>query len=175
VRNARSSAGAFALLFVVGLALALPGSRARAHAIPRLYASIGPAAAYDPLQGVGFLGGTLLLGLGVDPERDALLVRVELFAAVGRGDGVGGGAAILYRAVLSSSDSVLVTWALGLGALAFGDEDAGVTIGARGELSARLGDHVAFTVFVLTGPCVGELARIPWGLPIGAAIELGLP
>ena len=161
-------------LVVLSLAAAAP---ARAHPVPRLYASLSPAAAYDPLQAIGLVGAGVLVGLGDDPEHGSLIIRGDLYAAVGRVTSVGGGGGLLYRSVLWRTDSgILYTWAVGLAAVVFGTgEQLSATVGARGELSARVGDHVAFTFFVLTGPSAGPAARIPWGVPFGFALELGSP
>ncbi len=163
------------VLVLAGLAaLAAPAS---AHTVPRLYASLGPVAAYDPLQAIGLGGGGLMFGLGDDPESGSFIVRGELYAAFGRVSSVGGGGALLYRSVLHRTESgILYTWAVGLAAVVFGAGDQlSVTVGARGELSARIFDNVAITFFVLTGPSAGPAARIPWGVPFGLALELGAP
>jgi hypothetical protein len=120
-----------------------------------------------------------LLGLGVDPEHDAFIMRGDAFQAFARGGagGFGFGAAIMYRVVFESNHELVWTWAVGLGALMSinGDDVVWGTAGVRGELSARLWNTVAFTAFAVTGPAAGLGARLPWGTPIGLAIDVGLP
>jgi len=165
-----------------GIALFTLAPTAEAHSIPRLYAALAPSAAYDPLQVRALMGGAFLMGLGVDPERDALILRADFYAAYGkepRGQQplFGVGAAILYRKVLlRASDQVVWTWALGPGVIAAGNDDVGsATFGVRGELSVRIWGNLAFTAFALAGPTVGQDVRIPWGTPMGLAIDLGAP
>ncbi|CAN5535988.1 hypothetical protein BH09MYX1_BH09MYX1_41170 [soil metagenome] len=166
----------------VGSALVLGSlvmaSSAEAHAIPRFYASLGPSTAYDPWQARAYYGGGFTLGLGVDPERDAMFFRAELFDTVGRdGDHAPGSSiAALYRHVLLSDRMLLWTWALGGGTtIVDHGDDITVTVGARGEIGARFSGVVAFTAWVVAGPTAGHDARVPWGMPFGIAIDLGLP
>jgi hypothetical protein len=167
--------------FATALAFLALAPTAEAHSIPRLYAALAPSAAYDPLQARALFGGAFLMGLGVDPERDALILRVDLYAGYGREPRgqqplFGVGAAILYRQVLRASHDVVWTWALGPGVIAVGSDDVGAaTFGARAELSVRIWGNLAFTAFALSGPTVGTDVRIPWGTPMGLAIELGAP
>jgi hypothetical protein len=154
---------------------------AEAHSIPRLYGALAPSAVYDPLQGRAFVGGGLLLGLGVDPEVDALLLRIDVYASYGNGPralqplfGLDG--ALLYRKVWRKRDGVVWTWALGPAVIAAGGDNlGGGTFGVRGELGVRFYGVVGFTAFAIAGPTVGENVRIPWGAPMGLAIDLGLP
>lgn len=152
---------------------------AEAHSVPRLYASLAPAAAYDPVSGCALSGGGLMLGLGVDPEHDALIVRGDFFGAFVRGapTSFGFGSAILYRRVFRASEGVIWTWALGGGALVtLADPDlAWAVAGVRGELGVRFGTNVGISAFALAGPSAGRDVRIPWATPLGIMIEVGAP
>ena len=169
----------FAVLPVtVALVLGLEARRAEAHSVPRLYTALTPSALYDPLQGHALLGGGFLLGLGVDPEVDALLVRGDIFAGFSRGGGgatVGFGGALLYRRVVRQAGGWVWTWALGAGAVASGEDDVvNATFGARGELGVRWRGWLGVTAFAIVGPSLGR-GPIPVGTPLGLAIELGAP
>lgn len=161
-------------------AMALLAPRAaEAHAIPRLYTAFTPSVTYDPINGCMLGGVGFLLGLGVDPERDALLLRADLFGALTsmHGRGIGFGSAILYRWVFRSNRDIAWTWALGGGGLvAIDDPDAmWAVVGVRGELGVRLAGVAAFSVFALAGPAAGRDVRVPWATPIGLSVDLGLP
>lgn len=39
----------------------------------------------------------------------------------------------------------------------------------------RIWGSIGFTAFALSGPTVGTDVRIPWGTPMGLAIDLGAP
>ena len=164
-----------------GIAVLALAPDAEAHAIPRLYGALSPSAVYDPLQGRAFVGGGLLLGLGVDPEVDALLFRVDVYASYGNEPRAlqplfGFGGTLLYRKVWRKRDGIVWTWALGPAALAAAaDNVGGGTVGVRGELGVRFYGVMGFTAFAIAGPTVGDNIRIPWGAPMGLAIDLGLP
>jgi hypothetical protein len=167
-----------AVLVAVGVALA--PTTAHAHSVPRLYAAIGPTTAWDPVAAHVFVGGTVLLGFGVDPERDALLIRSDTFGVWSRqgAPGIATGASILYRIVLRDDRSGVWTLALGPGALGIlGRDDQALdwgVAGVRGELAVRFGS-VRLCAFALTGVTLGRDARLPVGGPVGIAIDLGAP
>lgn len=164
------------ILGVVGLT-SLAAS-AHAHPVPRLYTAIGPETAWDPLSSQVLVGGTILLGLGSDPERGSLLMRSDTLAAWS-GDGVtrvAMGVSILYRTVLRDEGRGVWSLALGPGELFVIDEKDLIwsTAGLRGELGVRFG-AVRFSAFALTGITLGRDVRVPWGGPFGLTIDLGVP
>lgn len=168
-----------AIALPLGACAVLAPRAAEAHSIPRLYTAFTPSVAYDPLNGCMVGGVGFLLGLGVDPERDALLLRADFFGALTaeHGRGIGVGSAILYRWVFRSKRDIAWTWALGGGGLVAIDdpEAAWAVVGVRGELGVRLAGVVAFSVFAVTGPSAGRDVRVPWATPIGLSMDLGLP
>ncbi len=168
------------LSLVIGSIVPLLFERdAGAHSIPRLYAELGPATAWDPVSARAFVGGTFALGLGVDPERDALLTRADFYATWRRDGKLASatGGSLLYRRVVRSRDGLVWTVAMGPGVLIAVDEPDldWATIGVRGELGVRFGNSIGLTAFALTGLVVGSDVRVPIGGPLGVMLEIGAP
>lgn len=107
---------------VTGLVLAW-GGRAEAHSVPRPYLSAGPSFGVDPAHATLLYGGTFTLGLGVDPERDAFLLRGQaLTNAEGTRKEPGpegltlGAATVAYRVYVDPEHFVVPFYTLGVGA-----------------------------------------------------------
>lgn len=164
------------------LAFVVAEREASAHAVPRLYVSVGPVVAIEPARRLPLLGGSLVLGLGVDPERDAVLFRCTLLTsttAIDRdplpeGELAWAGGFVGYRSVFSRDGAVrpfATLWLGGAGTiqgLAGGRHSALPSLAVAGDLGLRLNDAVTIAI-------EGTYSAPVPAAPIAFVLQLGLP
>lgn len=152
------------------------GGRAEAHSVPRPYLSAGPAFGADPAHATLLYGGTFTLGLGVDPERDALLFRCQFLTnaeGTRREPGpeglVLGAATVAYRVFAAPDNFVVPFYTLGLGA---GLSARGTKIlpafALQPEAGLRFGKLAALSV-------QAQLYAPVMAVPLTLSLEVGFP
>lgn len=152
------------------------GGRAEAHTIPRPYLSAGPSFGVDPAHATPLFGGSFTLGLGVDPEQDALLLRGQVLTNVegtksepGPRGLILGAATVAYRAYVEPDHFVVPFYTLGLGA---GVSARGTTIWPafvlQPELGLRFGKLAALSV-------QAQLYVPVMAVPLTLSLEIGFP
>ncbi len=187
LRRVRKSGSRARAGLVIGILLAvcLGSGRAAAHAIPRLYVSVGPAAAIEPGRRLGLVGGSLVLGLGVDPEADALLVQGLFLSSttdldtkiLPAGEFTWGAVLIGYRRffpIFEGSGGVrpyCTLWLGGGGAvqgLRGNEQLVSGSLVVSGDLGLRINTFVTVAV-------QGSYSAPLVAAPLGLVIQLGLP
>ncbi len=152
------------------------GGRAEAHSIPRPYLSAGPSFGADPAHATPLFGGALTLGIGVDPERDAFLLRGQVLTnAEGTKKEPGpeglvlGAATLAYRVYVDPEHFVVPFYTLGVGA---GVSARGTKIlpalALQPEVGLRFGKLAALSVQV-------QLYAPVMAVPLTLSLEIGFP
>ena len=162
--------------FLVSAAVFSQGGRAEAHGVMRPYLSAGPSFGADPAHSTLLGGGTLTLGVGVDPDRDAFLLRGQVLTnaeGTKREPGpeglVLGAVTLAYRAYADPAHFVVPFYTLGVGA----------GLSARGtrllpafvlqpEVGLRFGKLAALSV-------QAQLHAPVMAVPLTLSLEIGFP
>ena len=164
---------------VVALVASLGFSRqAAAHSIPRPYVSLGPILAFEPARRLPLYGGSFAFGLGVDPEKDAILFGglavvspFELSLKVPPADAFAWTSAVFaYRHYYPSLGHGVVpftTFALGLGAT-FQGPTVLPSLATMGEAGLRFSPFVSLAI---TGAYVAPFPAAP----VGITLQIGAP